>query len=468
MKIALVNPTPTASETGHAPHSGLAYLAGSLEGSGHECLHFDASLNTPDDLEALGAEGIGLIGITATSFTIADAVDLAGRLRTLLPKTPVVVGGPHISVDREKVLAANEVFDFAIIGEGEHTLGELVEALEAGGGHARFSGIKGLFFREGGRVVANEPRPWIEALDELPFPSFDRRMIHQYEEFPLITSRGCPYDCLYCASKVVWGRTWRPRSAENVVGEIAGAIEKYGWTGKPFCIVDDTFNLDMDRSRKFCDLVIEQAPAIRYVVYGFRADRVDEDLARSMKKSGCQVVGTGIESANPKVLENIHKAAKIDDIAKGIRVLRRAGIPVLGQFMIGNPGDSLDTIRESIAFAKSVDLDGVAFYLALPYPKTGLWDYVEANGRFFNRDFTRFHHYSEEPIFETPEFTREDRIKAYRMAQRFSHKRKMLFSVRRKVRALSRGEFSWSDLRAVARKGIRIITDIVTTRSKRW
>ena len=468
MKIALVNPVPTASVTGHAPHLGLAYLAGTLESESHEVIHFDASLNAKDELRTLREEGVELIGITATSFSILDAASMANPLRSACPEAKIVVGGPHVSVVQEKILEENEAFDFAVLGEGEQALSELARALEGGGGRGSFAGIEGLLFREDGGIVKNPPRSWNMKLDELPFPSFDKRLIDRYDEFPLISSRGCPYNCLYCASTFIWGRKWRPRSADNVVTEIGEAIQKYGWTEKPFCIIDDTFNLDLDRSQEFCDLLIERSLDIQYVVYGFRGDRVNEKLARSLKRSGCQVVGMGIESANPGVLENIRKAAKIDEIASGIRILRKADIPVLGQFMIGNPGDSLDTVKESFAFARRVGLDWVTFYLALPYPKTDLWTYVEENGRFLNTDFTSFHHYSDEPIFETPEFTKADRIKAYRMAQRFSHQRRLLFSIRRKLKRLYRREASLSDMLNVARRGITMVTDLLFSRSKKW
>ena len=147
-----------------------------------------------------------------------------------------------------------------------------------------------------------------------------------------------------------------------------------------------------------------------------RADKTDPEMLALMQESGCQGVCVGIESANQAVLQNVGKGETIGKIREGIQRIHAAGLSITGMFMIGNPGDTLQTIRESIEFAKKEPIDTVRFYLAIPYPRTRLWEFVESHGRFINRDYTNYHDYSHIPIFETDDFTYDERIMAYREA----------------------------------------------------
>jgi radical SAM superfamily enzyme YgiQ (UPF0313 family) len=172
-------------------------------------------------------------------------------------------------------------------------------------------------------------------------------------------------------------------------------------------------------------------------------------MLKAMRRSGCRSVSVGVESANPRVLRNIRKNETLAEIEEGIRNIKNAGILCQTLNMIGNPGDNLDTVKETIAFNRRLKVDSATFYLAIPYPKTGLWDFVEKNGRFLQSDYTRFHHFSTEPIFETQDFTREQRSQAYRMARRFELWTKLATSFRRKLTRAFRGDLKgigWVDI----------------------
>lgn len=468
MRIALVNPISKRPKTGFAPHLGLGYIAAALKAVGHHVVLLDASLNPPSLLQTVTDHQPALVGVTATSFTMAEAIGVARKVKEALPSTRIVIGGPHVAIAGSSVLEQNADFDFAVVGEGEAAMIELAEAVADGRGPESFSSILGLIFRKDGNVICNERRPWNEQLDQLPFPGFDAASFSQYTQYPLITSRGCPFNCVYCASALVWGRQWRQRQPQSVVDEMEHALETYTWPDATFCITDDTFNLDPERSKDICREIIRRNIQVRFYVQGLRADRVDSELASLLRQAGCLTVAIGIESANRRVLRDMHKGTNLEALTRGIRFLRDADLTVLGQFMIGNPGDTLETIIETIEFARRSKLDQVNFYLALPYPATELWQYVEKNGRFLKHDFTEFHHYSDEPVFETDDFSAEDRTKAYRLALRLSRRMEITCAIRRNLSRISRNALSAGDVVRVMGRGFSAFLYFLIGRRKQW
>ncbi len=176
-----------------------------------------------------------------------------------------------------------------------------------------------------------------------------------------------------------------------------------------------------------------------------------------MKEAGCIGVSVGIESASNDVLKKIKKKETIEDITQGCQNLARAGIPTEAQFMIGNPGDTLETVKESIEFAKKHHFYRAAFYLALPYPKTELWDYIKEKGTFLQEDYTQFHHFSSEPVFETPEFSAKDRIKAYELARRLALQTKIKDEIKTKLARIKHMDFKEMSLKRVTKALVRLI-----------
>ena len=177
---------------------------------------------------------------------------------------------------------------------------------------------------------------------------------------------------------------------------------------------------------EFCEQLRKNHIDIEWACQGLRANNVTLELAQKMREVGCQSVSIGIESAVPEVLKNINKGETLEEISKGIENLSQAGIIVQGSFMIGNPGDNLESCEKSIEFIKKSPLLGANFYLALPYPKTELWQFIQDHGRFLKTDYTEFQNISDEPVFETPDFPAEDRKNAYRLAQEFVRRRNLV------------------------------------------
>ena len=397
------------------PYLGFGYLAAALEAAGHEVLYRD--VNAPGgNGGAIGIDGdCEMVCISASTFSFLEALDNARTVRQESPDSLIALGGPHTTIEPEKILE-NPEFDVLVIGEGEEAIVELASAIEAEdgfGGHM-VEKINGIACRHEGAFRRAPIRPWNEDLDSLSFPAFHLFPMEIYHHYPVITSRGCPYDCVFCPSKLIWGRTWRARSPGNIVREIEHALERYDWKDKFFAFLDDTFTLDKARAEAICDGILEADLGIRWINLGIRADRVTSTLAAKMKRAGCEFVGLGIESANPEVLKNIKKGETLEEITEGIRILQKVGLPVFGYFMIGNPGDTPETIRETMAYVKRMGIVGTAFSSAIPYPGTRLWKFVEEEGRFLMRDYYRFHNFKNKPVFETPAFSARQRRAAYR------------------------------------------------------
>ena len=440
MRIGLIDPgSKKLAES--FPHIGLAYIAACLEREGHEVGMLDTEMATHKEVETFLSSPYDLFGITVTSFTVRAGLEMVRRLKEANPHSMVVFGGSHISVVEEQVLDYPEI-DYAIWGEGEIPLPRLARALEEDPQPSRevLEGINGLIFRDGDEVVKNPRQDWIADLDSNPYPAYHLLPIERYKRYPLLTSRGCPFNCAFCATVAVWGRRYRSRTPENIVGEMKRNIEEFGW--KPFSVVDDLFNVNVRKARAICQAMIESGLKLDWECWGIRADLAELELLKLMKKAGCRAISIGVESANAEVLRLMQKAETPQEIAQGIANILEAGLDVVGQFMIGNQGDTLETIKESIEFIKRTGLPNARFYMALPYPKTALGEYARRHGRLFKTDYTTYHHFSDEPVWDTPEFPIEERMKAKRMARRFElrHRLRMATTYRLKRRLLD-GEY---------------------------
>lgn len=438
MDIGLVD-TGYKSESGGEPHIRLAYIAAVLHQAEHKITVLDIAHSTGKEQKAFFRKPFGLIGITATSFAFVTALKVAKTIKEQNPEQKIVLGGPHVAVAQEEVLLHPE-FNYAIYGEGESAIVALVDALLGGSPDSpdTFSAIHGLIFRDGHTIRVNPPVQRIQVLDTLPFPFYHPFPMQSYEYYPIATSRGCPYNCVYCASSTIWGQKWISRSPEHIILEIEQVIAQ--WGKKPFHIVDDTFNLQEDRIKAFCQLLLERNLRITWNASGVRADKTDPEMLFLMKSSGCTGVCIGIESANPIVLNNIGKKETIEQITEGIHRIKAAGLSCLGMFMIGNPGDTLETIQGSIQFAKTQPLDDIRFYLALPFPNTQLWDFVREHGHFLRTDYVNFHDYSGKPLFDTAEFPYTDRVHAYQLAKA------AMFPPQAPQKAVSKGLTFWFHL----------------------
>ncbi|MDD5557267.1 MAG: radical SAM protein [bacterium] len=394
MRVLLVNPAPEEIVQGgwyRMPLLGLGYLAAYLRRSGLEVRIADAKF------ERLGLDAIlgrarefrpALLGITAMTHEVVRASRIAAAAKEALPGLATVIGGPHVTALPAETLAEFPAFDAAVYGEGEETLLELAGAVRRGGG---LSSIRGIAFRDGGAVRTTPPRPWREDIDGLPFPAWD--LYPPAPEYQIFSSRGCPYRCSFCMR--VLGDTVRSRSVGNVVREFEWVTETY--RPREISFSDEVFTLDERRTAAVCDLLIEKGlhRRVRWFANA-RANCLSRPLYRKMREAGCVRVGVGIESGNPEILARIHKGITLEKARRMVRMCREEGLDTAAFFIIGHPGETRETIRQTIAFARELNPTSVAFGIMVPYPGTeiaALASRGEGGYRLISHDWSDYDKY---------------------------------------------------------------------------
>ncbi len=285
--------------------------------------------------------------------------------------------GTHVTPLTVETMEAFPSLDYVIRGEPELTLRELIDTLEEGGkeGHP-LSGIKGLAYRRDGEIVVNEDRPLIEDLDDLPLPLHHLLPLDRYR-IPMVkgpyafvvTSRGCPAKCRFCIKEVMWGGTVRVRSPERIVEEVKLLLD----LGVPNIHFEaDLFTVDRDQVIALSKLLIEQELKIRWTCNS-RVDFVDKEILDWMGRSGCWMISWGIESGSPEVLRRARKGINMRKIERALRWAKEAGIGNWGYFIIGLPGETEETIEQTIQLAKRLPLDLALFHIAVPYAGTAFY-----------------------------------------------------------------------------------------------
>ncbi len=360
------------------PPLGLCYLAAALKKAGHQAVILDCEaqgLNIAKILEIVRRERPDLIGVTATSPEFHNAVAVAAAIKEHLD-TPIVLGGTHVTIFQAEVLREHPCFDFGVVSEGEETLVELLENLSASAAYPR---IQNLIFRGDGEVMANPLRPLIKNLDALAFPDRTRLANELYfRNVPktgyqtttaFMSSRGCPFQCTYCAvDRLPGGRKIRYRSAANVADEIEYIVRDLKIPHISFN--DDVLTMNRERVFALCDEIHRRN--LRFTWEGLsRADRVDREMLTAMKAAGFVRISYGIESGNPDILKLTCKGETHEQIIEAFRITREAGIVARGSLIIGLPFETRRTVADSFRFVNQLyGLDQVVINILQPYPGT--------------------------------------------------------------------------------------------------
>lgn len=426
MKVLLICPSQTDLYGGlkppEHPHIGLAYIAAVLEEAGHEVrlLDMDADAVTRDKLtEILRDSPPGLVGITATTPVIKKAIQIAETVKEFT-SAKTVLGGVHPTLRPEET-AAHEAVDFVVRGEGEATTLELVEAIE----HKRdLSGVRGLVFKEGGKVIVNQVRELIGDLDALAFPALGlfRNQSYTYPDalmhptFPIVTSRGCPAKCTYCNTKNLHGRGFRYRSAKNVVDEIEGLIDDFG--AREIHFWDDNFTTNKKRVFEIRDEILRRGIKTLFAFpNGIRVDYVNTEILGALKEMGCYSIAFGVESGSQRVLDRVQKGTTLKRVEEAFASAREAGLEIWAFFMLGLPGEDETTIMETIRFAKKLDPDIAKFHLMVPYPGTEVHDELLSEGLITDIEYENYGIHTR-PVHRLPTLSEDDLLKWQKRAYR--------------------------------------------------
>jgi len=355
-------------------------------------------------------------GWSKTAFEVASIAKKVNR------DTIVMLFGLHPSSRPEACLENTDV-DFVVIGEPENTISELVEALEEG--KYDFKGIDGVGFRENDKVFLNASRAIIENLDSLPFPARHLLPMDVYaqavKQNPLrgeihkpytivITSRGCPYNCVFCSNCIVWGKQWRPRSPKNVVDELEQIIKTYGIEQVDFS--DDNMTLDKQRMAEICDLIVKRGLRFEWFTpNGIRADSLDEALLRKMKTAGCKKIRIAPESGVQHIVNDvIKKNQDLKTVEQAVILCKKVGIKVGCFFVIGLIGETKADIEKTIEFAyklRTLGAETFIFSIAMPLYGTAFYEQAK-DGGFLREGFCDFALAATEPQVETPQWSARD------------------------------------------------------------
>lgn len=379
MRILLVNPSLIKADVGHYskviekkrgvyPPLGLAYVAAALEEVGHvvKIVDCDADLSALDNVGEIACQFNPVaVGIYVMTWTFLQANEIVAKIKKRLPDVKFVMGGPNVTSFPEKSLKYSE-FDYAVYGEGEITVVELARAIEKDVGVKDLKKIRGIIFRDGVKIVVNETRPLIEDLDSISFPAWHLLPLGEYFDIftrharfaTMVTSRGCPFDCAYCDRLNRMGKTWRSRSAENIVDEMEFLVNTYGI--REFMFFDDNFIIDAKRVYALCDEILSRGLDVLWEVRA-RVDMVDEPLLKRMREAGCYRIRYGMEVGDDQVLKTLKKDITVEQIRHASKITKEAGIEIFAYFMMGSPGESRQTLQKTLDLAIEIDPDFVAF-----------------------------------------------------------------------------------------------------------
>ncbi|NLE75469.1 MAG: radical SAM protein [Chloroflexi bacterium] len=463
LRILLVNPKSNLPiDTRTSPAMGLAYLGAVSLARGDEVHLWDGDVEDQSLAHEVETYRPHLVGITANTTQIRAAWAAADEVKGVAD-VPVVLGGPHPTILPEES-AARPAVDLVARGEGERTWTELSALLEQSGIAQQplgallgqqpdlLAGVLGITYRmPDGQVRANPDRPTIADLDSLPWPAWRLYKLDRYtnlqptldavqgRSLPILTSRGCPYRCAYCSQ--ITERRWRMRSAESVAAEWRWLVQEMG--AGEIGVLDDSFNINRQRVLDLCALLVEQGlhhvPWI--MINGIRANLANEELLGQMRRAGCIRTAFGVESGNQEILDRIiHKQLTLEQIRSAFRAAKSVGMETIGFFILGMPGETEETMEQTIRFAIELDPLVANFSMATPFPGTELYQIVQREGRILANDWDDFVFFEGKARFEMPGLPAELVERKWKEAYR-----RFYLRPRRVLRTLARKK-TWLDL----------------------
>ena len=466
MKVLLVQPPFTIFKTESRkchPPLGLAYICGALEGR-HEVMVLDSLAEGFYNSEAIGKEYVkyglsfndiksrisgfspDVVGISSLfSAQVDNVYQIAKIAKEVDEKIITIIGGAHPSAEPEECLK-NKNVDFIVMGEGEGPLKLLLGRLEAG---TDFREVNAIGFKRDGRIIINRKKATDNVnIDGIPFPRWDIFPLERYFAInnphgaparkvpflPMITSRGCPFDCIFCSVHNIWGRGYKIRSPQNVLSEIRHLIDKFGI--KEILFEDDNLTLDKKRAVEIFQGMIDKNFNIAWSApNGIAVQTLDDNMLELMKKSGCYRISVGIESGDEEILRNvINKPIKLDNIKPLMRKARQIGLDTVLFFVVGLPGENEQKLKKTFRFAESLAADNTNFFFATPLPGTRLLDLCKEK-KLIEPDFDYKRLKSDYPSFSNGEFSMS---RLYSSVYYERLKLNFLYSLKRPLKSLNK------------------------------
>jgi anaerobic magnesium-protoporphyrin IX monomethyl ester cyclase len=410
----------------------LSYTVAVVEEAGFEVSFIDAIM---DELSIDGFarkvrdDGPRLALIETSTPSIAHDLETAAAVKDLSPATFVALLGSHVTFFDLEILKENRAVDAVVRGEFEYTAADLARALDKGGSSPGtdldLSWVLGLSYRDAdGELHRNPDRPLFEPLDRMPFPArhivkddgYRAGIYSGGHPTAMVSSRGCPYRCTFCLwPDILYGHKFRARSARNVVDEIEEAVRTYGHDEIYFD--DDTFTIDRQRVMDICALILERGleKEVEWIAQ-CRVDTVDREMLEAMKAANCGYILFGVESGSPQMLKKMKKGITLDKVRFAFELTGQVGIKTQAFFLFGMPGETQETIRETLEFAKELNASSTQFAVAIPHPGTALYQECKDNGWLTSENWADYT--SESSLIETPWLTAEEveqaRVRAYR------------------------------------------------------
>ncbi len=449
MRIALINPKfRLPIDTRTTAHLGLAYLGAVSERRGDEVVVFDADVEKESVAEFVQRYRPHIVGITANTPQVKQAWRTAKTVKEVLD-VPVVIGGPHVSVLPEESCEKPYV-DIVARGEGEETWIDICVRLETflhehpeyneanfktdafmAAENEVFADCEGITYKTSdGQIHNNVDRTPIADLDSLPWPAYHLFKMDRYtnlqpatdhvdgaKSFSILTSRGCPYRCTFCSQSIMPIK-WRSRGPESVLAEWRHLVEDLG--AEEIGVLDDSANIRMKRLEEIANLLIENnlnhVPWI--FVNGIRANLATKELLTLLKRAGLKRTAFGVETGDPEILKSIDKKIDLDTIRAAFKNAKEVGIETIAFMIIGLPGETRQTMQNSIDFAIEIDPMIANFSMMTPYPGTKVYEIVKRQGRMLINDWDDYVFFEQQARYEMGDMTAELVEEMYRKAYR--------------------------------------------------
>src|SRR3989338_1585188 len=441
MKILLANPSQHELYGGlqapEHPPMGLAYVGAVLEANSDKVkiIDIDADkIKESNFIQLIKSSAFDMVGVTALTPSFSKAIAIT-KIVKANSNAYTILGGIHPTIMPEDSLKPDTV-DFFVIGEGEDTIKDLINCLK---NDQDLSSVNGLGYKKNGDIVINRARELITDLDDLPLPArhlFKNRNYTYpdallYPTLPVITSRGCPGNCTYCNTKNIFTKRFRARSAVDVVKEFEYLAKEF--KAREIHIWDDNFTTLKSRVFEIKDEVKKRNLRLKFAFpNGLRIDFVNEDILRALKDMGTYSIGLGVESGNQNILNRISKNILIGDIKNKFNLVKKLGLESWAFFMIGMPGETEETIIDTIRFAIELDPDIAKFHILKPFPGTKIYDELSKDGLITDNNFDNYGIHTR-PVHRLPTLSEDNLLEWQKKAYRafYLRPRKMFSQIRR-------------------------------------